>query len=202
MNNPYEEPRKELEHLANSFNAELHYHEIECNNLQHVASRVKMHKREAWIILPDDIWLVWSFNPVSMSNNTMNLSGIFFPVQNINKDFQLNIRSKDILDKLSLKRKNDQVRIDDFRFNSKHFITSNKPDICNVILSSSQKQEIIKDVLNSLKSFQIGINTEIPSTLHKKSSHIGIYTHLQWVTNKEEILKLIEFGTKLKEKFA
>jgi hypothetical protein len=162
-----------------------------------------MHYKKSFF-MPDkadeNCFLIGFHDPKSFNENEL-FFGVFFPLP-LSKTSKINIRKKDILDKLN-PFKHNIYKTDSDNFDSLTVITGNDNTLNGKLLSNSHIQQLIIDSLNISELINIGLNEFdldfVPA--FENRSNFGIFTKQKWIldstiienlfTKTEQLRKLI-----------
>jgi len=121
----------------------------------------------------------------------------------VKHNFQLLIRKRNILDKLSFRKNKLSFKIGNSYFDSQVFVETNNEIETHKLLSSSGIQKEIIEFLNMGPKMFIGyneINPDFNPDLDGKK-YLSVFNSFEWMLEKEMINKAFKTGELLKSKF-
>lgn len=183
-------PIEILEEFAGSTNRTIKY-----ENTPYPSSAmhpIKYHKQSVYIPENKDqpIYFICFSDPKQLDKYSV-YSGVLMPV-NAPSSSYLNVRRKDILDKLNPLIKRNLIKTGNYRFDSKAVSTSNEEAKFTQLLNHRKVQELILKVfeLNKLLVFTANeLNTGFIPGLENKST-IGFFNRQTWILEYPMIEKL------------
>lgn len=157
---------------------------------------IARHKREVVIQNNEksNCYYVCYKNPESF-NEFAIYCGLFIPIS-ISPSTKLNIKKKDILDKLNPFLAKKCLKIGNSNFDSKVIITSNNLTEIKRLFSSTKIQNLVLKALNIQETINIGINEidiEFSSELKGKTL-LGIYNKQRWIVDSNFIEDIFKLG--------
>ncbi|MCX6232207.1 MAG: hypothetical protein NTZ33_11755 [Bacteroidetes bacterium] len=159
-----------------------------------ILSKNANHKRTVYI--PDTaeelIFLIAYQDPKSMSENEL-FFGAFFPIS-ISTSSTMNIRKKDIIDKINPFLKHKIFKTGTEQFDASAIISGNDETLVSKYFLQYNMQNLVLDSLDISNAINIGINELdldfVPA--FKNKSHIGIFTRQKWLVDNAIIEKLFK----------
>lgn len=148
----------------------------------------------------DELYFVNYCDMAAFGDNSM-YSGLFFPVY-FPSSTLIQVRQKNILDKMNLFSKKTEFKTQSKKFDSKVIIEENDERASGKLFYSQSLQSLILEIFEldpRLKLCVNHIDTEIVPDLKNKST-LGIYITEQWLLEDRIIEKLFSLVGKLKTK--
>jgi len=165
-------------------------------------SRRYGHSRREVIIMNPEFPKAYFISVHNPSYNKYNVySGVFFPV-NVLKNYKLQLKLRNPIDKLSFRKSKLRFKIGSKRFDSKiNIITSNDIET-HKLLSSSKIQGEIHDLMSQRYDLNISINELNPDFNQelKGKKYLAIFNSMEWMLEKDLIKESFVVGAKLYEK--
>jgi hypothetical protein len=148
----------------------------------------------------DEPYFVNYCDMAAIGDNAM-YSGFFFPIE-FSSSTLIQVRQKNILDKVNPFFKKSKFTTQSKKFDSKVFIEENDERSAGKLFYSQSTQSLILDIFDldpRIKLCVNHINVDIVSELKNKST-LGIYITEQWLLEDGIIEKLFSLVGKLKTK--
>ncbi len=129
-------------------------------------------------------------------------SGVFFPVEGL-KNYNLLIKNRNVLDKMSFRKNRSRFKIGNSSFDVKLTVETNNDIETHKLLSSSNIQMEIMELMNQRVNLHIGfneINPDFTKELEGKN-YLTIFIPDEWMLNREIIEASFRLGGLLRNKF-
>jgi hypothetical protein len=199
------EPKSNIEKLkdfAKKTNREIDYLEEQYP----MPSYRKIPKYKRTVCIPYDssrqLFFVLFSDYYHNINDRTIFCGIYFKT-NMPKDVQLNIKRKDILDKLNPFRSKDTIKSGSRFFDSKVVISGNNEMVINRYFKNSVLQRLMIESLNSKHFLTFSIN-ETPVDFVPElsdSSHFALIDPQEWILEERTIESWFQKMKQIKEIF-
>ncbi len=208
MNNSMEEDKSALEILKEF--AEKSNREIKHFRKDYPVDRLRPRfLYKSYTIIKDEIsnhvYFINYSDSMAVGNNAF-FSGFFFPIS-ATDSVNINIRKKNILDKVNpfSNKRTYMTRFSDF--NSKVIITENELNYTNKILNNYKVHTLIIEALDLDERIRVGVNNLKIGAIQdinenyelKTGSYFEIYIIGQWLLKDSIIEELFNIANKLKE---
>lgn len=187
-----------LKEFARGSDREFEYNEVP-HPSSDMISKITYHRRNLYI--PENsnstCYFVCFADSKEMGPKAL-FSGVFMPFD-VLKTTTLDVRKKDILDKLNPFGKKNICKTGTPTFDSQYQISSNDPTAVKRIFQNRGIQNLVADAFKLDGVIQVGINNAdvefVPGL--KGKSQLGIYTRQEWITDGrmiEKLFGLMEMG--------
>ena len=138
-------------------------------------------------------------NPYHFNGNEL-FFGVFFPLS-LDTSIKIEIREKDILDRLNPFLKYKTTVSNSSYFNSTTVMTANDVNSIERYINHEKMQKFILDAFKITKALHVGLNTcyidSAPAFTNK--SHFGIYTSLQWLSEESVMEALFSQAERIRD---
>ena len=138
-------------------------------------------------------------NPYHFNGNEL-FFGVFFPLS-LDTSIKIEIREKDILDRLNPFLKYKKTVSNSSYFNSTTVMTANDVNSIERYINHEKMQKFILDAFKITKALRVGLNTcyidSAPAFTNK--SHFGIYTSLQWLSEESVMEALFSQAERIRD---
>lgn len=146
-------------------------------------------------------YLIAYHNPYYVNGDEL-FFGVFFPLS-FDTSIKIDIREKDILDKLNPFLKHKTAKTNAPYFDSMTVMTANDMYSVERLINHDKVQKLIMDSLNLNKLLHVGLNTchtdFVPAFTNK--SHFGISTTQQWLSEGSVMESLFSQAERIRELF-
>ncbi|NLE63366.1 MAG: hypothetical protein GX612_05960 [Bacteroidales bacterium] len=157
------------------------------------------------LCIPNDsfanTFLLAYHNPYLVNGNEL-FFGVFFPLS-FDTSIKIDIREKDILDKLNPFLKHKTAKSNVPYFDSMTVMTTNDTYSIERLINHKKMQRFILDALKITKALHVGLNTcytdFAPAFTNK--SHFGIYTTQQWLSEDSVMEALFSQAERIRDLF-
>lgn len=192
---------EELKEFAKKTNREIDY-----SDKGYVASGINPRTlKKSHAVISDskngEPYFVNYSDMIAMGDSAM-YSGFFFPIE-FPSSTLIQVRQKNILDKVNPFFKKSEFTTQSKKFDSKVFIEENDESSAGKLFYSQSTQALILEIFDldpriklCVNHIDVGIVPEL-----KKKSTLGVYITEQWLLEDEIIEKLFSLVGKLKMKF-
>lgn len=184
-----------LKEFAKSSDREFEYKEAPYHSA--MMSKITYHRRKIYI--PNGKSFYVCFADSKEVGPKALFSGVFMPYE-APLSTTMEIRKKDVLDKLNPFGKKNQCKTGIPSFDSLVRITSNEPAAVKRIFQDRNIQHLVRDAFKLDPVIIIGINDLdlgfVPEL--KGKSHLGVFTQQEWIIDGgkiEKLFNLIEMDT-------
>lgn len=158
------------------------------------------HQRSCYI--PDDSGqktFFYCYTDSKFTGDYSHFCGIFF-VYPGSHDLRAILHKKDIIDRISLLFKKEDVKTGDQDFDSKVYIKSNGGQELQTLLSGKNVKDAIVNIFEVNEAYRVVINEINPDLIPELNGQptMGILNPRTWIFEQEKIDKLFELGRELK----